>query len=69
MNEPETRLHQVTRGAGWIFGHGGAVVGGLLLMLVGLAMGVTMLMLPIGIVTGLLGLAIFFWGLFGRTEE
>jgi len=35
-------------------------------MVVGLALGVTMIMLPVGIVVGLLGVALFVGGLFGR---
>jgi hypothetical protein len=37
-------------------------------MVTGIAMGVTIAMLPIGIPLGFVGLALFFWGLFGKTE-
>jgi hypothetical protein len=44
--------------------HIAAIVGGLILMVVGLAMGVSMVLLPAGVVLGLVGFAIFVWGLF-----
>jgi hypothetical protein len=45
-------------------GHTLAVVAGLVLMIVGLAMGVTMVLLPIGLPVGLAGLLLCMWGLF-----
>lgn len=45
------------------------VVVGFVLMVIGLAMGVTMVMLPAGLVVGLLGFAMFVGGLFVRTTE
>ena len=44
-------------------GHTIAVLVGLMLMIVGLATGVTMVALPIGIPVGLGGLLLFIWGL------
>ncbi len=44
-------------------GHTIAVVAGFVLMIVGLAMGVTMVLLPIGLPLGLGGLVLFLWGL------
>ena len=49
-----------------LLGHLAAVLLGFVMMVVGLAMGVTMVMLPVGIVVGLLGVAIFVAGLFGH---
>ena len=46
-----------------VLGHTIAVLVGLMLMIVGLAMGVTMVALPIGIPVGLGGLLLFIWGL------
>jgi hypothetical protein len=46
-----------------LLGHTIAVVVGLVLMIFGLAMGVTMVALPIGIPVGLGGLLLFIWGL------
>jgi hypothetical protein len=44
-------------------GHTIAVVVGFVLMIVGLGMGVTMVLLPIGLPLGLGGLVLFAWGL------
>jgi hypothetical protein len=46
-----------------------AIVAGLVLMVVGLGMGVSIVLLPIGIPLGLAGLAVFAWGFFGRAEQ
>lgn len=40
-----------------------AVVAGFILMVLGLGLGVTMIMLPVGLVIGLLGFALFVGGL------
>jgi hypothetical protein len=45
------------------------VITGFVLMVVGLGMGVTMVMLPVGLVVGLLGLAMFIGGLFVRMKD
>ena len=50
-------------------GHAAAVIVGFALMVVGLALGVTMIMLPAGIVIGLLGVAIFVGGLFAHFAD
>jgi hypothetical protein len=44
-------------------GHTLAIVAGLVLMIVGVGMGVTMVLLPIGLPLGLAGLLLFIWGL------
>jgi hypothetical protein len=49
-----------------VLGHIAAVILGFIMMVVGLGMGVTLIMLPVGIVIGLLGAAIFVGGLFAR---
>ena len=49
-----------------VLGHVAAVVVGFILMVVGLAMGVTMVLLPVGLVVGFLGVALFIGGLFVR---
>ena len=49
-----------------IAAHVVAVVVGLVMMIVGLGLGVTMIMLPVGIVVGLTGAALFVAGLLGR---
>jgi hypothetical protein len=52
-----------------VLGHVAAVIVGFVLMIVGLALGVTMIMLPVGIGVGLLGVALFVGGLFARIGE
>ncbi len=51
-----------------LLGHVGAIVAGVLLMIVGLGMGVTVMLLPLGVPIGLLGLGLFLWGLFERAR-
>jgi hypothetical protein len=59
---------ELARGTGRLLGHVLAVVGGLILMVVGVAMGVTVVALPVGIAVGFAGLAVFLWGLFGWSQ-
>jgi hypothetical protein len=47
-----------------IFEHTVAIVLGFVLMVLGLGLSVTMIMLPVGLFVGLLGLAFFISGLF-----
>ena len=49
---------------GSALGHIAAVIIGFVLMVVGLALGVTLIMLPVGLVVGMLGFAMFVGGLF-----
>ena len=42
--------------------HIAAIVAGFVMMIVGLALGVTMIMLPVGLVVGLAGVALFITG-------
>lgn len=49
-----------------VLGHVLAVVIGFVMMIVGLALGVTMIMLPVGVVVGLAGAALFVGGLFAH---
>ena len=44
-------------------------IGGFILMMVGLGMTVTIVMLPVGVVLGLLGVAIFVGGIFAHDDE
>jgi hypothetical protein len=50
------------------FEHVLAIVIGFVLMVVGLGLGVTMIMLPVGLVIGLVGLALFIGGMCVRFE-
>ena len=52
-----------------VLGHIAAIIIGFVMMVIGLGLGVTMIMLPVGIVVGLLGVAIFVAGLFGRQGD
>jgi len=52
-----------------VFGHVIAIVAGFMMMVVGLALGVTMIMLPVGIIIGLAGVAIFLGGCFAHIDE
>jgi hypothetical protein len=45
-----------------------AIVVGFILMVLGLGLGVTMIMLPVGLVIGLIGLALFVGGMCVRFE-
>jgi hypothetical protein len=56
-------------GLGTFFEHTAAVVLGLIMMIVGLGLGVTMIMLPVGIVIGLLGVAMVIAGLFAHIDQ
>jgi hypothetical protein len=51
-----------------VAGHVAAVIVGFIMMVVGLGLGVTMIMLPVGLVIGLVGVAIFVGGLFARVN-
>lgn len=43
-----------------------AVVAGVILMVTGLALGVTIVMLPVGLPVGIVGVLLFLWGLVGH---
>jgi uncharacterized membrane protein YccF (DUF307 family) len=60
---------ELAKGAGRFVGHVFALLLGLVLMVVGIAMGVTIALLPIGIPVGFAGLFLFLWALFGGVEE
>ncbi len=52
-----------------ILGHAAALVLGFVMMVVGLGLGVTMIMLPVGIVVGLVGALVFVGGVFGHFDS
>jgi len=56
-------------GAVSFFEHAAFVVVGLILTVIGLALGVTMIMLPVGVVVGLIGVLMVVGGLFSRMES
>jgi hypothetical protein len=49
--------------------HSLAVVLGFVLMIVGIGMGVTMVLLPVGIPVGLIGLGLWLWGLYSTAPR
>jgi hypothetical protein len=61
--------HPVFSRVGRFLEHALAVIVGFIMMVVGLGLGVTMIMLPVGIPIGLMGMAIFIGGLFARGDE
>jgi len=63
-----TYVH-VVRGVVGFFEHALIVFFGFVLMVVGLALGVTMIMLPVGVVVGLIGFAMFVGGLLVRLDQ
>jgi hypothetical protein len=67
-DKKSTTRHMVEAGESFI-GHVAAVVIGFVLMVVGLALGVTMIMLPLGLVVGIAGLLLVVWGLFERAKK
>jgi hypothetical protein len=60
---------ELVNGIESFFGHVAAIIVGLILAVVGLAMGVTIVMLPIGIPISLFGLGLMIWGLVGRSGQ
>jgi hypothetical protein len=69
MTEQESPRQELVTGAKRVVGHLVAIVAGLILMFAGVAMGVTLVLLPVGIPVGLAGLFCFLWGLFGWSRE
>jgi hypothetical protein len=57
------------RGIVGFFEHAGFVIAGFALMVLGLGLGVTMIMLPVGIVIGLIGFAMFVGGLLVHIDK
>jgi hypothetical protein len=56
---------EVREAATGFVSHVAAVVVGLALMFLGVAMGVTIVLLPVGVPVGFVGLALCLWGFFG----
>lgn len=52
-----------------VLGHIAAVIIGFIMMVIGLGLGVTMIMLPVGLVIGLAGVAVFIGGFFARIDQ
>ena len=62
----ESAGHDVAHAAGAFFGRVSAIVVGIILMVAGIAMGVSLVLLPVGIPLGFAGLLAFLWGVFPR---
>ena len=69
MNAHPTVGRELAKGAGRFAAHALAIVLGVILCVAGLAMGVSIALLPIGIPVGFAGLFLLMWGLFGGAEE
>jgi hypothetical protein len=65
MAEQQSAGRELAKGAGWLAAHVVAIVVGLILMIAGMAMGVTVVLLPLGVPVGLAGLFILLWGFVG----
>jgi hypothetical protein len=60
--------HTLTANVLGFFEHLAAIVVGFVLMVVGLGLGVTMIMLPVGLVIGFIGLGMFVGGMCVRFD-
>jgi hypothetical protein len=60
--------HDMFSAFGRFIEHAAAVVVGLIMMVVGLGLSVTMIMLPVGLTIGLLGFGLVVSGIFARLE-
>jgi hypothetical protein len=69
MTEHTSLGKELAKEGGRLLSHFLALVLGLILMIAGTAMGVSLVLLPVGIPLGLVGLAFFLWGLFGQAAE
>jgi hypothetical protein len=67
--EMSATTYSVLSGVGRFFEHAAFVLVGLIMMIVGLALGTTIMMLPLGFVIGMLGVAAFVGGIFGRIDQ
>ena len=65
----ENEFREEVREAGRIIGHGSALILGVLLMIVGLAMGVSLVLLPVGLPVGIAGFLMILWALFTKRES
>jgi uncharacterized membrane protein YccF (DUF307 family) len=65
----ESTGRELAKGAGRVAGHILAILAGLALMFAGIGMGVSMVLLPVGIPVGFAGLFVFLWGLFGWSRS
>jgi hypothetical protein len=69
MSHEPTTGRRLLVASEWFLGRAVAVVLGIVLMVSGLGMGVTMVLLPIGVPLGLVGLLLILWGVFYAHPE
>lgn len=70
MSETSTNTsRELARDGERVLGRIIAIAAGVALMIAGIGMGVTIVLLPLGIPVGFAGLALFLWGIFGRPEN
>lgn len=65
MDSGDSSVRRAAATGGRILGHGAAIALGIVLMVVGLALSVPMVWLPIGLPLGLAGLLLALWGASG----
>ena len=69
MNKHELPGQELAKATGSILVHLIALVVGFVMMAVGVGMGVSLVLLPVGIPVGIIGLLVFLWGLFGWSQK
>jgi hypothetical protein len=69
MTEQHASSHQLLKSTERFLGYATAVVVGVILMIAGLSMGVSLVLLPIGVPVGLAGILLFMWGMFHTTQR
>jgi hypothetical protein len=67
MTDKETLTKEV-KGAGHLMAHGAALIFGLLLLVIALAMGVSLVLLPGGLLVGLTGFLFIVWGMYTNPQ-
>ena len=69
MSELKSAAWEMVKTGESFVGHIFAIALGVVLMIVGIAMGVSLVLLPLGILVGFAGLFVFLWGVFGRAGQ
>lgn len=69
MSKQQPWKRELLEEGGRFLAHTAAIVLGVVLMFVGLGMGVSLVLLPLGLPVGLGGVLLLLWGLFGYPEN
>jgi hypothetical protein len=69
MSARKSPFYEVPQATALLIVHFIAMVLGFALKVTGVALGVSILLLPVGIVVGFAGCFLFIWGLFGWTQS